>query len=157
MLEVFNGMNKETISACMAITAAILGSVASLFGYYNRQNFKVDIWGFTIINSIFITISIIIACYILNPNLKLTMPKKILPTFLPAIIFAVMAILIRIVAITYTSNISYTSTYKIIGNIIIFLGSAYVLKENFTYKGILGVLLGGVSVFLIFSEQTKLK
>ena len=155
MLEILNSMDKETLSACMAIAATSVGSLSALFGYYNRRYLKVDIWGYTVVNSIIITTLLTISCFIINPKLKLTIPDNVIPTLIAACVLTVIAILFKIIAVTNTSNISYTNTYKIIGNIIVFLGSAYVLKENFTLRGVAGILLGLVGAYLIFEEQLK--
>ena len=143
------------LASYMAIAGNIFGAAAILFGYYLRKNFPVDMWGYSVINSIAITSLIVICCFIIKPNLSLKLPKDIYPTFIAAVLFSVIAIMLKIVAVTYTNNIAYTVSYKLLGNIVVFLGSAYILKENFTLRGVAGLMLGLVSVYLIFSEQLK--
>ena len=150
-----NGLSKESIASYMAISGNIFAAIAILFGYYLRKNFSIDMWGYSIINSIAITGLIIISCYFINPKLSLELPKGIYPTLILTVIFSVIAIMLKIVALTYTNNIGYTVSYKLLGNIIVFLGSAFILKENFSIRGVIGLLLGLVSVYLIFSEQNK--
>jgi len=143
------------LASYMSISGNVFGAIAILFGYYLRKNFPVDMWGYSVINSIAITSLIVISCFIIKPNLSLKLPKDIYPTFIAAVLFSVIAIMLKIVAVTYTNNIAYTVSYKLIGNIVVFLGSAYILKENFTLRGVAGLMLGLVSVYLIFSEHSK--
>ena len=142
----------NSLASYMAIAGAIMGSIAILFEYYNRTYFNIDMWGYTVINTILISFLIIIFCYTLQPKLKLSLPKKVYPTFIASSFFMVCAILMKIIAITKTTNISYTTTiYKTVGSIIVFIGSFYYLNEHFSYKGLIGIILGILSVFLIFS------
>ena len=53
------------LASYMAIAGNIFGAAAILFGYYLRKNFPVDMWGYSVINSIAITSLIVISCFII--------------------------------------------------------------------------------------------
>ena len=154
ILSLFSNIEKSELSVYTSIAAALISGTVILLGYYIRKQYPVDMWGYTVVNSILITLLLIVLCYILKPDLSLKVPNSVIPLLISALLTAFIVAL-RIFSVTHTNNIAYTSSFKILTHIVIFLGSAYILKENFSLRGVIGILLGLISVYLIFNEKQK--
>ena len=155
ILGLFSNIEKSELSVYTSIAAALISGTVILLGYYIRKQYPVDMWGYTDVNSILITLLLIVLCYILKPDLSLKVPNSVIPLLLISALLTAFIVALRIFSVTHTNNIAYTSSFKILTHIVIFLGSAYILKENFSLRGVIGILLGLISVYLIFNEKQK--
>ena len=148
-------MENNVLASNMSVIGNIVGAFVIILNYYIRKHYVTDMWGYTVFNSFVISIVIAIACFYIKPDLKFDFPKEMYTIYPIYLILFVVASLTKITAITYTSNIGYTSMYKSISNVIVILISAFYLKENYSPKGCIGVFFGLISAYLIYSEQQQ--
>ena len=148
-------MENNVLASNMSVIGNIVGAFVIILNYYIRKHYVTDMWGYTVFNSFVISTVIAISCYCIKPDMKFDFSKELFTIYPIYLILFVVAALTKITAITYTSNIGYTSLYKSISNIIVILISALYLKENYSPKGCIGVFFGLISAYLIYSEQQQ--
>jgi drug/metabolite transporter (DMT)-like permease len=146
-------MENNVLASNMSVIGNIVGAFVIILNYYIRKHYVTDMWGYTVFNTFVLSTVIAIACFYIKPDMKFNFPKEMYTIYPIYLILFVVAALTKITAITYTSNIGYTSIYKSISNVIVILISAFYLKENYSPKGCIGVFFGLISAYLIYSEQ----
>ena len=148
-------MEDNVLASNMSVIGNIVGAFVIILNYYIRKHYVKDMWGYTVFNSFVLSAVLGIACFYIKPDMKFNFPKEMYTIYPIYLILFVVASLTKITAITYTSNIGYTSMYKSISNVIVILISAFYLKENYSPKGCIGVFFGLISAYLIYSEQQQ--
>ena len=148
-------MENNVLASNMSVIGNIVGAFVIILNYYIRKHYVTDMWGYTVFNSFVLSTVLTIACFYIKPDMKFDFPNEMYKIYPIYLILFVVASLTKITAITYTSNIGYTSMYKSISNVIVILISAFYLKENYSPKGCIGVFFGLISAYLIYSEQQQ--